>query len=343
MSWQNLRERVELLTRLERGEISKEAAVALAAERGYSLVPPPPDPKDFDPQTFDDWSLSMAFAWAAFRDDSAVRWSWRRWTGEVYDWEPVFPFLKDGAQRLVQRRHHTLVKAMSHASPYQDEFVGAPWDETPFARLSLVRTLQQLWDALASGRISARGVDLRQGVNSGMSDIARHDWHLLKPSETAAGDDALHFGDGNLVYVGIIVNRIRLVATFPPKAETSAAVVREAPVGSPQPATDVAAPGTKGRGRPAGSTNWFNEPFLVEYERRLRKLGKPGRPNVKSWQSKGAAAETVLEWFAATLRETEEPPTINTAKAWAEDATGRWVDAGSPREESPIKPGNSGN
>jgi hypothetical protein len=76
--------RDDLITMVQRGEMTPENAESEAKRVGLGLLASEPDPNDYDPMREPFWTLSMA--WIAYRTQDAVRNWWDEYRKEFSVW-----------------------------------------------------------------------------------------------------------------------------------------------------------------------------------------------------------------------------------------------------------------
>jgi hypothetical protein len=78
--------RDDLITMVQRGEMTPDDAEAEAKRLGLDPLAAEPDPNDYDPMREPFWTLPMAVAWIAYRTQDAVRNWWNEYRKECWDW-----------------------------------------------------------------------------------------------------------------------------------------------------------------------------------------------------------------------------------------------------------------
>jgi hypothetical protein len=78
--------RNQLIGKVERGELTPEAAELEAARLGPQALQYRPDPEKFNPLKEPHWTLPMAVAWIASRSLADVREWWDKYRALCWDW-----------------------------------------------------------------------------------------------------------------------------------------------------------------------------------------------------------------------------------------------------------------
>jgi hypothetical protein len=78
--------RDDLITKVQRGEMTPADAESEAKRLGLRSLASEPDPNDYDPMREPFWTLPMAVAWIAYRTQNAVRNWWDEYRKECWDW-----------------------------------------------------------------------------------------------------------------------------------------------------------------------------------------------------------------------------------------------------------------
>lgn len=208
---QRLRKREELLSEVEAGRLTPEAAENEATLAGLGALVPNVPVEDFDPATQKRWTLLMALVWVLARNLTAVRNSWNDYVTSQYRWTSASTFISAGPRRLERRRPQWVHEIRPLRA---GDFA---FEKMPGRSFSASMTKLRL--ALSNGSVRAWGRDLRQGIRSDMAIIPAENWDALQVglAFTVSGDgqDGLHFGDGIPVYVDLMVERAELVDVFP--------------------------------------------------------------------------------------------------------------------------------
>ena len=145
--------RDNLITLVQRGEVTPADAESQAKQLGLDPLASEPDPIDYDPMREPFWTLPMAVAWIAYRTQEAVRNWWDEYRRECWDWHfrewrvgPDGPIHQ--GHFLEQRIKATLVLLkMAGMWPGQGGL------------MSVAEAIDTLWLVLRSGGLEATGID----------------------------------------------------------------------------------------------------------------------------------------------------------------------------------------
>jgi len=150
--------RDELFERLKYGELDPEAAEAEARRLGLAPLRPDVDRSHYDPARENQWTLTMAVAWIAFRTIDAVRDAWDVYRAECWDW--IFRKWRLGLDGdvtegwlLEQRPPATIAVLLIGDSARRDA------DRDPKFSMTCSEAKGALWDALQTDCFRASGVD----------------------------------------------------------------------------------------------------------------------------------------------------------------------------------------
>jgi hypothetical protein len=172
---------LELIGKVEHGELSPDAADAEAARLGLEPLAGCPCPDDFDPMAEVFWTPPMAAAWIAHRSPDAVREAWDAYRVKCRDWHfrewrvgpdgPVF-----AGHFLEQRKPATLswlrMTEVFNACQGEQNELSMPVDTAIGALLCAIRT----------ACFDATGIDVSTGQRMQISD---DNWCDLTLSEEA--------------------------------------------------------------------------------------------------------------------------------------------------------------
>jgi len=150
-------ERDKLITKVWRGELTREEAEAEAERRGLKPLRRNPDPEDFNPMNEPHWTLPMAVAWITYRTPEAVREWWDAYRSKCEDWE----FKKDWSGPdgvpytgwFLERRREGNLNRLGDAGA-----IGPPVGGDAL-EMSVPEAIQALKDALGISILPATGVN----------------------------------------------------------------------------------------------------------------------------------------------------------------------------------------
>jgi hypothetical protein len=191
-SWhQSQRLREELFERARFGRITGEQADAEAERLGLGSLSRRPDATAFDPGREDYWTLPMAVAWIAYRNNDAVCEAWDKYCAECWHW--VWQKWRVGFDgdvhegwHLEQWRRPTLARlALGEAFDRADSDNGKP----PI--MTVKESREALWSALQENFFSASGIETQ--TERRVAIPALH-WRELVPVEGHGEVDEVRYG-----------------------------------------------------------------------------------------------------------------------------------------------------
>ena len=208
--------RNEIISLARYGKITPEEAEAEAAANGWKPFATQPSMPEFDPMRESRWTITMAIAWIAWRDESRVRqnslrfsaecwhWIWREWNEASNGREELAPrqgwFLEQWSEPTAFRlRIEELWLKRANALPSTTQ-------------LSILEAERGLWEALMDERLVAEALD-----STGLPvQIPAGQWPYLQLFEDGKRDvvkyDAL---DRVPPYTEVKLKRVDLLQLWP--------------------------------------------------------------------------------------------------------------------------------
>jgi hypothetical protein len=161
--------RDDLITMVQRGEMTPAEAESEAKRLRSGPLASEPNPNDYDPMREPFWSLPMTVAWIAYRTPDAVRNWWDDYRKECWDWHfREWRFGPDGpvhqGHLLEQRLKATLV--LLKIADVREQA----------GLMSVAEAIDALWLALRGGHLEASGIDEDTGRRV---TIPAQQWHDL--------------------------------------------------------------------------------------------------------------------------------------------------------------------
>jgi hypothetical protein len=177
-------DRVEVVMRARRGEMSPEQAEAWARHNGQPPFASSPDLALFEPMTEPFWTLSMTVAWIMWRTPEAVRENWNAYRTECSVWHRHSASFADGRREL-----GWMIDRRDTVSLFDTLNEGARKHPDPLMVASPTACRGELWLRLRAGELVATG--LPHG-RSPRVVIPNHDWIDLNHFEPdCGGPDAI--------------------------------------------------------------------------------------------------------------------------------------------------------
>lgn len=252
---------------------------------------------------FDDpyWTLTEAMSWAMWRDRASV--SKDPDILLLSHFDPPLMSHDDAKQALLHGLQRGDIKAVANGEPVGSErFAGT--------------FISHHASGYVVGIPALDGIRLKPGAQQ--TAYAYYDRLRLW-----SDDVRLHLPELGTVTAPVL-------SIVPKEPETAGKAATEPPAAADVPSVA----GKKGPGRPKGSRNWDTHDFDTEYLKRLRLHGMPAKGKLAGWDSRAAAAATVLD---ATFGEEElsrvEAPVKGTIEAWGNRVIQEWIQAGRPRQK----------
>ena len=137
--------RDDLITMVQRGEMTPADAESEAKRLGLGPLASEPDPNDYDPMREPFWTLPMTVAWIAYRTEDAVRNWWDEYRKECSFW--YFQEWRVGPDGPVHQGH--FLERRPNATLVRLQMVDAKRDEAD--PMSVAEAIDVLWLALRSG------------------------------------------------------------------------------------------------------------------------------------------------------------------------------------------------
>ena len=228
-----------VLSRVERGEMTKEDAEGWAKEHDLPPFTGRPDPSTFDPMSSPSWTPLQAVAWIACRDieevrnvSSEFRRHWRIWLPGPSPVSASYLLLLLGAGMTPESLGGSHIEQLPPASfdtfcdPKQRVAEGfAPHEERSSGDAECGKIEQarhELWQALATGKIAATGFI---GEAQRRSDIPKIDWTDL--TFTLDAPDVVHNLHG-LTCTNVRIDSQDILKLWPPLTNRLHRLLREA-------------------------------------------------------------------------------------------------------------------
>ena len=186
LNWFRLKD--ELIERVKRGEISREAAEGEMRSRELPSIARSPDPEKLKVEEEVYWSLYMALAWIAWRDLSAVREMWNPWRAEIREWAP-----RDLGGDGDEPDAYTLElrQPANWAALETQQNLHLAQGLRPL--ISLERAEKKLWLALQEGQLSAAA---RDRMTRATVAPQPSDWRWYRLSRAHKGNVQVELGGG---------------------------------------------------------------------------------------------------------------------------------------------------
>ena len=162
--------RDDLITMVQRGEMTPGDAEAEAKRLGLDPLAAEPDPNDYDPMREPFWTLPMAVAWIAHRTPDCVRNSWDDYRKECHYWH--FREWRVGPDGPVYQGH--FLEQRSNATLVRLQMVDAKRDQAD--PMSVAQAIDALWLALRRASLEVTGIDEDTGQRV---PIPAQQWHDL--------------------------------------------------------------------------------------------------------------------------------------------------------------------
>jgi hypothetical protein len=230
MQWENYEpsDVDDTIDRVQRGELTPDAAERMAIERGWPPFKGCPDTSSFDPMKETRWTLVMAVSWIMHCSIDAVRevWTpyrsaWRDW--KLKDWSAPDTSGKNSKQyrgHFLESREPLNLKSMELRS------IIAHAARIPEAEglQSFDTARKDLWDALGNGRIIATSLDTKTGT---IVDIPAREWPHLKPETGSNGEDELRLPMQSMRYKQITLSRSQVLEQWRPLSKSAATKAAE--------------------------------------------------------------------------------------------------------------------
>jgi hypothetical protein len=162
--------RDDLITMVQRGEMTPDDAEAEAKRLGLDPLAAEPDPNDYDPMREPFWTLPMAVAWIAYRTQDAVRNWWNEYRKECWDWH--FREWRVGPDGPVHQGH--FLERRLKPTLALLEMAGVWPDQTGL--MSVAEAIDALWLVLRSGGLEVTGINEDTGRRV---LIPAEQWHDL--------------------------------------------------------------------------------------------------------------------------------------------------------------------
>jgi hypothetical protein len=259
-----------LLERVQRGELTPDAAEAEALRLGLGKLSTTTNPSRFDPMTETWWTMPMAVAWIAWRSPDEVRGFWDTYRRKCWNWN--FRKWRDGPGGPVHAGHFL---ERSRPATFTLVLLRERYCQKnsliPDGAISIREAKRQLWNALEEDAMQATGIDIetKQRVK-----IAIHSWRDLEDIEES-GKVILRprnrRRDKMVGYEDVVVRRQALMSRWPPHRGLS--------LNSLSSSFTTGAPG-----RPTSM-------HLVEVEYRVRCERGEAKTSI------GAVAKELAEWL----------------------------------------------
>jgi hypothetical protein len=201
--------RDDLITKVQRGEMTPADAESEAKRLGLRSLASEPDPNDYDPMREPFWTLPMAVAWIAYRTQNAVRNWWDEYRKECWDWH--FREWRVGPDGPVHQGH--FLEQPLKATLVLLKMTGVWPDQTGL--ISVAEAIDALWLVLQSGGLEVTGINEDTGRRV---PIPAEQWHDLTWFEEK-GRDVIHAkpgaGHNTAHYSDVIVPAGAVCAQWP--------------------------------------------------------------------------------------------------------------------------------
>ncbi len=167
-----------LLDMARRGLFPPDEIEREAVRRGVGPLAHKPDPSNFDPEGMFWWSLPMALAWIAWRNTEAVREHCAEYREDWIIWVPRSSNVPvgDGFARVDGHELKSVGRSTACRLALIESSLKSSGNLPPTTKMTVSEAEQELFDALAAGRIVAIGKD-RVGEPL---DIPQREWPYLQ-------------------------------------------------------------------------------------------------------------------------------------------------------------------
>jgi hypothetical protein len=209
-------ERNEIISLVRHGTMTPEQAEAHALAKGWEPFATRPEMPAFDPMRESRWTIAMAIAWIAWRDDELVRQNSLKFSSECWDWvwrkwnQPTnagTEFTLRAGWFLEQWNEPTAIRLL-----IQEVGLKRRNSLPETARLSVAKAEEVLWEALGVECLVAEALD----ANGRPTAVPAREWSYLKLFEERKRDvikyDAL---DRTPPYTEVKFKRVDVLRLWP--------------------------------------------------------------------------------------------------------------------------------